>query len=91
MKFSCTQCGLCCKNITGIKLLNEFDNGNGVCIHFGEVENKCKIYEKRPLVCRVDEAHKVMFPHVPLDEYIQENIKVCRALQASAGVLYKIK
>ncbi len=29
-RFPCASCGLCCKNITGIVELVEFDVGNGV-------------------------------------------------------------
>lgn len=29
--FPCTSCGACCKNIAGIKELESYDLGNGVC------------------------------------------------------------
>ncbi len=43
--------------------------------------NLCKIYESRPLICRVDEAHKKLYPHIPLKEFYAKNAEVCNALQ----------
>ncbi|MDU9803556.1 YkgJ family cysteine cluster protein [Helicobacter pylori] len=70
-RFPCTSCGLCCKNITGIIELIGFGAGNGVC----------KIYESRPLICRIDEAHKKLYSHIPLKEFYAKNAEVCNALQ----------
>ncbi|GAA7083427.1 YkgJ family cysteine cluster protein [Helicobacter pylori] len=47
--FPCISCGLCCKNITGIDELIEFDAGNGVCKFLDLETNLCKIYESRLL------------------------------------------
>ncbi len=41
----------------------------------------CKIYESRPLICRIDEAHKKLYPHIPLKEFYAKNAEVCNALQ----------
>lgn len=41
----------------------------------------CKIYESRPLICRVDEAHKKLYSHIPLKEFYAKNAEVCNALQ----------
>ncbi len=60
-RFPYTSCGLCCKNITGIIELVGFDAGNGVCKFLDLETNLCKIYESRPLICRVDEAHKKLY------------------------------
>ncbi len=68
-RFPCTSCELCCKNITGIVELIEFDAGNGVCKFLDLETNLCKIYESRPLICRVDEAHKKLYSHIPLKEF----------------------
>ncbi|WP_181229925.1 YkgJ family cysteine cluster protein [Helicobacter pylori] len=75
-RFPCTSCGLCCKNITGIIGLVGFDAGNGVCKFLDLKTNLCKIYESRPLICRVDEAHKKL-----LKEFYAKNAEVCNALQ----------
>ncbi|WQW52880.1 YkgJ family cysteine cluster protein [Helicobacter pylori] len=80
-RFPCTSCGLCCKNIAGIIELIEFDAGNGVCKFLDLETNLCKIYESRPLICRVDEAHKKLYPHIPHKEFYTKNAEVCNALQ----------
>ncbi|WQU98882.1 YkgJ family cysteine cluster protein [Helicobacter pylori] len=80
-RFPCTSCGLCCKNITGIVELKEFDTGNGVCKFLDLETNGCKIYESCPLICRIDEAHKKLFPHIPCKEFYAKNAEICNALQ----------
>ncbi len=70
-----------CKNITGIVELIGFDAGNGVCKFLDLETNRCKIYESRPLICRVDEAHKKLYSHIPLKEFYAKNAEVCNALQ----------
>ncbi len=72
-RFPCTSCGLCCKNITGIIELVGFDAGNGVCKFLDLETNLCKIYESRPLICRVDKAHKKLYSHIPLKEFYAKN------------------
>lgn len=54
MPFPCTECGLCCQQIQNIVELKEFHLGDGVCIYYQD--QKCSIYENRPIVCRVDDA-----------------------------------
>ncbi|MGL2389666.1 YkgJ family cysteine cluster protein [Helicobacter pylori] len=80
-RFPCISCGLCCKNITRIVELVGFDAGNGVCKFLDLETNLCKIYESRPLICRVDEAHKKLYSHIPLKEFYAKNAEVCNALQ----------
>ncbi len=80
-RFPCTSCGLCCKNITGIVELVEFDAGNGVCKFLDLETNLCKIYESRPLICMVDEVHKKLYSHIPLNEFYAKNAEICNALQ----------
>lgn len=78
--FPCTSCGACCRSINGIEELKEFNN-NGVCIHLSE-DNTCKIYENRPLVCRVDKMYKkYFFKQMTKEDFYKENIKICNLLQ----------
>ncbi|MFB1344046.1 YkgJ family cysteine cluster protein [Helicobacter pylori] len=72
---------MCCKNITGIIELIGFDTGNGVCKFLDLKTNRCKIYESRPLICRIDEAHKKLYPHILLKEFYAKNAEICNALQ----------
>ncbi|MFP6006047.1 YkgJ family cysteine cluster protein [Helicobacter pylori] len=62
---------MCCKNITGIIELIGFDAGNGVCKFLDLETNLCKIYE----------AHKKLYSHIPLKEFYAKNAEVCNALQ----------
>ncbi len=80
-RFPCTSCGLCCKNITGIIELVEFDAGNGVCKFLDLETNLCKIYESCPLICRIDETHKKLYSHILLKEFYAKNAEICNALQ----------
>ncbi|EPP1573466.1 YkgJ family cysteine cluster protein [Campylobacter lari] len=78
--FPCTSCGACCKNINGIEELKHF-NINGVCINLQE-DNSCKIYNERPLVCRVEDFYNKYFKDtMSKKDFYNENIKICNLLQ----------
>lgn len=69
--FHCNMCGMCCRNVRRYQkilpklkvLLNDdslcfpYNDINGVCEHLTS-ENKCAIYDHRPLVCNT----LAMFP-----------------------------
>ncbi len=55
--FACSKCGLCCKSIGVNEVYRELDRGDGVCKNFDVKTNLCKIYESRPLICRVEEYY----------------------------------
>lgn len=83
--FPCNLCGLCCRNISGIDELKQFDKGDGVCVHLNE-ENECSIYDDRPNICRIDEMYeRVYYEHFTKKEYYFENVLACRTLQKKAG------
>ncbi len=53
--YPCTSCGSCCRRAylipdSGLPL-----KADGSCANLG-ADNKCQIYETRPLLCRVDES-----------------------------------
>jgi len=80
--FFCDKCGLCCKNIKGIKELKEFDRGDGICKYLNEKTNLCEIYENRPLICRVDEMYeKYFYKFYSKEEYYQLNYNACKKLK----------
>lgn len=67
MSYPCTGCGCCCRIIDQIlvnahKVLPEvaiafpYKNDNGVCEML--IDNKCSVYDNRPLLCRVDDLQK---------------------------------
>lgn len=78
--FFCNQCGQCCRNLDKSPLYAELDRGDGVCRYLDG--NLCSIYEKRPLLCRVDECYDLFFREsLSREEFYQMNYRVCRQLQ----------
>ena len=90
--FECTKCGACCKSIAHIDELKDFDSGDGVCRHLDIATNECKIYDKRPLVCRVDEMFEKYFSSVlSKAEFYKLNAKCCNILQKQQGISEKFR
>lgn len=54
MMYKCDMCGCCCRHIGNSEIYKNLDNGHGVCKYL--VGNLCSIYNKRPLLCRIDET-----------------------------------
>lgn len=80
MMFKCDKCGKCCRNLNKSSIYAELDSGNGTCKYLDG--NLCSIYEKRPLLCRIDEAYEVFFRDVmTLEEYYEKNYKSCEELK----------
>ena len=78
--YSCNRCGLCCLNPPLIKVEKGKayylpKNEQGHCIMFDKEKNLCKIYEERPLecrllVCKAPESVKERFNNL-LVEYLE--------------------
>lgn len=80
--FPCTNCGLCCQNITTIDELKDFDLGNGTCKYFNSIDNNCKIYDTRPNICRIDKMYTIKYKkNFTKNNFYIENAKVCNKLQ----------
>lgn len=83
--FNCTSCGACCRAVPDATLslhgLPKHPTQSG-CGHL-KADNTCGIYEKRPLVCRVDGMFKEHYMQTGLtwDEFCADNEKVCKQLQ----------
>ena len=78
--FICDMCGECCRNLDKSPLYESLDRGDGVCefLH----ENKCMIYDSRPLLCRVDECYEKLFKDVlSKEEYYKLNYESCERLK----------
>lgn len=72
VNFKCSMCGMCCRNIHYWKknlhlirkLLNDntidfpYKDVNGVCEMLSD--NKCSIYESRPIVCNTEKMYKLL-------------------------------
>jgi Fe-S-cluster containining protein len=92
--FPCTQCGLCCQNISQIKELKDYDLGNGICKYFDYINNSCKIYENRPNICQIDKMFDIKYHKIfTKKEFYIANAKVCNYLQETANInlSYRIK
>lgn len=78
--FKCDCCGACCRHLNLSPLYAELDRGDGICKYlFG---NLCSIYEKRPLLCRVDESYQKLFTGVmSIDTYYRLNQEACQTLK----------
>lgn len=60
IRFKCTECGSCCKN-ENLHLINKEYWGlevteEGHCANLTQ-DGKCKIYDSRPLICRVEDIY----------------------------------
>ena len=88
-KFPCTQCGACCKSIEGIDFLANY-NENGRCNKL--VDNRCSIYDDRPLLCRIDEAYEQIFsPYITKQAFYEQNALACNQLQEKLGIDVKFR
>lgn len=76
----CDCCGECCRNLGESELYKELDRGDGICRYLDG--NLCSIYEKRPLLCRIDECYEQFFKELyTKDEYFYLNFKACMQLK----------
>jgi len=82
--FPCTKCGLCCKNLDKSSVYSYLNRGDGTCVNFDSASNLCKIYEDRPLICRIDAYYEqILSASMSRDEYIAANIQSCKDIQAA--------
>ena len=52
------------------------------CINLDKASNLCKIYDKRPDICRVDEMfEKVFYKFMSEEEYLNLNASSCEKLK----------
>ena len=72
--FTCSACGECCQHVGDVK---EIESVDGVCINYNPSTKLCKIYDNRPLICRVDEGHSKFFANMEIEEYYKANYEVC--------------
>lgn len=78
--FVCDKCGICCRHLQNSYLYKDLDRGDGVCKYLSGT--LCSIYEKRPLLCRVDECYKLFFSQdMSQEEYYRLNYEACDKLK----------
>lgn len=78
--YKCSRCGTCCRNLNKSDLYKSIDRGDGVCKYLNG--NLCSIYEKRPMLCRIDESYIFYFKDmITIEEYYKLNYKSCNKLR----------
>lgn len=101
MTFPCTGCGGCCRRVglmvdvirkdeypegTLGRLVQDFPfeyDTNGKCEKL--IDNKCSIYEDRPLICRVEDLGIKL--GLNQSEWYQENISSCHEMMEEDGII----
>lgn len=74
--FACSGCGACCRRVAALRL-NWPVKQDGSCVHLTD-DDRCAIYETRPLICRVDEAR----PHgMSVEAWHKVNTEACEQLK----------
>lgn len=80
--FQCDQCGLCCQKVGITEAYKHLDRGDGVCVHFDMESRHCRIYEERPVICRVDESYEAFYQtHMTLEQFYAINYNSCDMLK----------
>ena len=68
----------CCRSVGH---LPELSSVNGVCDQLDTQTNRCKIYDSRPLICRVDDFWEQNLQNIiSKEEWYSENEKACKFL-----------
>lgn len=69
---------VCCRSVGHIP---ELISVNGVCDQLDTQTNRCKIYDARPLICRVDDYYlEHLTSEMSLDEWYEQNMNACKEL-----------
>lgn len=80
MMFNCDKCGECCRNLDKSPIYSELDRGDGICRYL--IGNLCSIYEKRPMLCRIDESYDLLFKDkITRSEFYKLNQSFCIKLK----------
>lgn len=63
------------------EIYSELDSGNGSCKFLKD--NLCSIYDKRPLICRIDECYEKFFSkEMSKEVYYKINSDMCKLLKS---------
>lgn len=80
MNFYCDKCGCCCRRISGIEELKEYDAGDGVCINL--INNACVIYDQRPDICNIEKMFESKYKkYFTREEFYIMNKNACMQLK----------
>lgn len=102
MEFGCTGCGICCRKLGEVfakvrtlpepwqKEIAEFPyplTATGACSML--VNNRCKVYKKRPVLCNVNSMHEKYFPKMDKKAYFDAAGRECNAMMDKAKSMKK--
>lgn len=80
-QFKCDCCGLCCHHVGKYQDMKEYDRGDGICMYLNK-DNKCDIYETRPLICNVRKLYEKVFANkYTWDEFLELQYNACKQLK----------
>jgi uncharacterized protein len=80
--FDCHRCGACCKLTNLSEQGTDLDISDGVCRHFDELNNICKIYETRPEICNVSVMYEKFYKsRYDWTTFSQTNQEICQHLE----------
>jgi Fe-S-cluster containining protein len=96
VSFNCTGCGLCCQKIAKVlvtpmpttwmqEAVDAFPykgDENGVCEKL--VDNKCSVYEDRPLLCNIERMADELDIGMTKEQWFALNYIGCDILQKGA-------
>lgn len=84
----CKRCGHCCFTITqNPQLFDGMIDDHGGCLHFDHERRLCKVYERRPLMCRVDDLYDALYTGVcTRAEYYAAQAASCLLIRTLAKV-----
>lgn len=79
MAINCNNCKAYCCRLIG-KVMPELDRGDLTCIYLTN-DNKCSIYDNRPLICNTDKLYNKYFRKTySKDKWTELNKKACEDL-----------
>lgn len=67
--FPCKQCGDCCRLLDLMPNMVKYDRGDGCCKFLDN--NRCKVYNLRPLLCRSEYLYDTLFSNIDKKTFIE--------------------
>ncbi|MBR1728262.1 MAG: YkgJ family cysteine cluster protein [Selenomonadaceae bacterium] len=80
--FPCEKCGCCCRKVGEVFFAKYLALSDGSCKHLDQNSNLCKIYDQRPIFCRVDEFYDQKYSsEMSREEFYKINKELCKKFQ----------
>lgn len=79
MPIDCRGCkAYCCRHVG--RFMKDLDRGDGICLYLSN-DNRCQIYDHRPIWCNTDLAYEKYFKDkYTREEYDEINRQACEVL-----------